>query len=101
MSRKNRIIKRRLIAGLVFAAAVAPSAAQARPDFYLAPRAAPTPAAAPPSAPAPQAIPSGANAGFQWSDAGIGAGGAALLMSAGGAVWAVSHRRRRHEAVSG
>lgn len=109
MSRKNRIIKRRLIAGLVFAAAVAPSAAQARPDFYVPSTAAPAPAAALPSAPAVRPMPAGSRAGsqagsqagFQWSDAGIGAGGAALLLGAGGAVWATSQRRRKHAAVSG
>jgi hypothetical protein len=42
MSRKERLIARRLMAALVFAAAVAPPAALARPDLNLAPSAAPT-----------------------------------------------------------
>ncbi len=101
MSRKHRIIKRRLVAGLVFAAAVAPPVAQARPDFIFAPRTAPAPAATPPSAPTPHLMPAGSEAGFQWSDAGIGAGGAALLLGAGGGIWAISQRRRKHAAVLG
>jgi len=100
------MIRRRLIAAVILAAAVAPPAAQARSDFYSAPTAAPAPAVAPPSAPAAPVMPSGSRAsgsqdGFQWSDAGVGAGGAALLLGAGGAAWAIGQRRRKHPAVSG
>jgi hypothetical protein len=101
MSRKKRMIARRLMAALVFAAAVAPAAALARPGLNLAPSAAPTQVVAPPSAPDVQPIPSGSGAGFRWSDAAIGAGGAALLLGAGAATWAVVQRRRRHATVPG
>ena len=95
------MIARRLMAALVFAAAVAPPAALARPGLNLAPSAAPTQVVAPPSAPDVQPIQSGSGAGFRWSDAAIGAGGAALLLGAGGATWAVVQRRRRHATVPG
>ena len=57
MSMRQRMIRRRLLAALAFAAAVVPSAAQARPDFYVVPTTTPTQAVAPPSAPARQAGP--------------------------------------------
>ncbi len=101
MSTRQRMIRRRLLAALAFAAVVVPPAAQARPDFYFVPTTTPTQAVAPPSAPAVKPVPSASQDGFQWSDAGIGAGGAALLLGAGGGIWAISQRRRKHMAVLG
>ena len=115
MSRKNRIIKRRLIAGLVFAAAVAPPAAQAGPDFYVRrppprpqrllsrahrPFGRCRPARRPDLRPVTRPAHRPDLRRFQWSDAGIGAGGAAWL-GAGGAAWATAQRRRKQAAVSG
>ena len=74
MSMRQRMIRRRLLAALAFAAVVVPPAAQARPDFYSVPTSTPTQAVVPPSAPAVKPVASASQDGFQWSDAGIGAG---------------------------
>jgi hypothetical protein len=101
VSTEGHTIRRRLMAALVFAAAAAPAAAQARPDLNFAPTVALTSAVAPPAAPATRPIAVEAGAAFQWRDAGIGAAGAALLLGAGGSTGAIATRRRKRAAVSG
>jgi hypothetical protein len=84
-------------AATLIAAAAFPSLAHARPAEPM--RAIPTPAATsmPAAAPAPV---SGGGGGetFEWGDAGIGAAGAAALMTAGMAA-TVARRRRAERAV--
>jgi hypothetical protein len=84
-------------AATLIAAAAFPSLAHGRPAEPM--RAIPTPAAtaAPMAAPAP-ATSSGGGTTFEWGDAGIGAAGAAALMSAGMAA-TVARRRRAERAV--
>jgi hypothetical protein len=91
----HHIIRRTLTGGLVIAAAGFPSAA-------LAMRAENPPL---PSSPTPVVVaPASGSSGqssFQWSDAGIGAAGAVVLLSAGAAGVAVTRRRRmRPTAIS-
>jgi hypothetical protein len=80
-------------AATLIAAAAFPSLAEARPEEPM--RAIPTPAAtaAPMAAPA-----TGGGESFEWGDAGIGAAGAAALMTAGTAA-TVALRRRAERAV--
>lgn len=96
-----KVTKSSLAAGAVIAAASFPSAAQAR--WNLNP---PTVMTA--SAPAPPASGSAirqtgviAQPGFQWGDAGIGAGGAAVLLAAGVGTVGIARRRRGHRPMVG
>ena len=82
-------------AATLIAAAAFPSLAHARPAEPM--RAIPTPAATP----APMAAPATGGGGgetFEWGDAGIGAAGAAALMTAGMAA-TVARRRRAERAI--
>jgi hypothetical protein len=93
-----QIRKRTMTTGLVVLAASFPAAAQAQFNTDIAPGTPPQATAipiAPPAVPANSpANATTAGAGFQWGDAGIGAGGALLLLGAGTAV--VVAGRRRH-----
>ena len=91
------LIKRALAAAIVVAAIAAPAAAYAQinqapiggseiPVDYLGP----THAAAPPANPSPAA----SSVGFQWGDAGIGAGSLLVLIGVGAGAGTVAHRRR-------
>ena len=100
-------IKRLLAGGLVIAAAGFPTVAQARyiEDVGGTPST-PTsqvPVAAPQPAPQPVAVPSGQGGGssFQWGDAGIGAVGAVVLVSAGALGTTLARRRRVRGTVAG
>jgi hypothetical protein len=77
----------------LIAAAAFPALARARPEEPM--RAIPTPAAT--AAPV-AAESSGGGTSFEWGDAGIGAAGAAALMTAGMAA-TVARRRRAERAV--
>jgi hypothetical protein len=95
-----KLTRIRLAAGIALAAAAFPAAAQAR--FELDPPGGG--AVAPPvQAEAPQppvASVSGASNGFQWGDAGIGAGSTVVLLGAGAvAAWA-GRRRRSQRAIA-
>jgi len=87
----NTHIKRFLAAGMVIGAGAFPAAAQANNFAAAGPGAPPSVAI---SAPAHQ-LGESTQAGFNWADAGIGAGGAIVLVGAGAAS-AVAMRRRRH-----
>jgi hypothetical protein len=96
-----KVTKRLLAAGVVIAAASAPSAAYAR--FNLNPPVAP--AATHPARPAvrpstPRATAS-ASQGFQWDDAGIGAAGIVVLIGTGTGAAAVIARRHEHQTTTG
>jgi hypothetical protein len=93
----HQSIKRLLAGGLVIAAAGFPSAAQARyiEDAGGSPSASQVPVAGPQPASQAVAVRSGQGGGsFQWGDAGIGAAGAVVLMSAGALGTGVARRRR-------
>jgi hypothetical protein len=122
--------KRSLTAVLVVAAASLPAAAQARPDVGPGPvksvplstparvnATAPAPARVDAPAPAPARVnapvpaPAAASAaarvttavaepGFQWGDAGIGAGGALVLVGGGAAALSITRRRRGQHSVA-
>jgi hypothetical protein len=96
--------KRALIAGLVALAASCPAAAQAQVN--QSPETGQVPTTAPVNAPLTQTasqIPTATTTdpGFQWGDAGIGAGGALLVIGAGTAAAGAARRRRGHRAVTG
>ena len=96
---KHHVIRRGLAAGLVLGAvALPPVAAQARyaEGSPGAAPSAPVPFAARPLPPRSTATP-----GFQWGDAGIGAAGAVVLLSAGAGGAAVTRRRRVQRTVLG
>ena len=82
----SKIHKRFLTTGL---AAGPPAAAQARVEFNPAGG-----AVAPPTLPAPPPVTTTSAAGFDWGDAGVGAGGAIVLLGAGTAVVVAGRRRR-------
>jgi hypothetical protein len=122
--------KRSLTAVLVVAAASLPAAAQARPDVGPGPvngvplstparvnATAPAPARVDAPAPAPARVnapvpaPAATSAaarvttavaepGFQWGDAGIGAGGALVLVGGGAAALSITRRRRGQHSVA-
>lgn len=85
---------RRTVTGLAIAAAIVPAAASARlaPDSSLAVTASSTGGATRVAAVQPPATP--APGGFQWGDAGIGAGAVLVLLGAGGAATVLGRRRR-------
>jgi hypothetical protein len=92
---KRHLIKRSLAGGLVIAAVGFPSAAQAMP--YSGPSSGSgTPITSVPSVAQPV---SSSDSSFQWGDAGIGAAGAVVLMSAG-ALGATRRRRVQRTVVS-
>jgi hypothetical protein len=94
-------ITRWLTTGLVIGAAVVPSAAQARFEFNPpASIRAGAPAGAVSGTTARENVAS-AQAGFQWGDAGVGAAGAAVLLSAGAVATAAVRRRRTQHTVIG
>ncbi len=89
-------------AAVVLVPALAPSAAYARLDLNppaTAPAANSQPAhtAAAPSAAKASAYPSH---GFRWDDAGIGAAGVLMLVSAGSGAMVMRRRRRHHPLTS-
>jgi hypothetical protein len=86
-----------LTTATLIAATAFPSLAQARPEELMGPAPAPAPAAVASPAPAEPAG-GGAGQGFEWGDAGIGAAGAAALMTAGMA-GTVARRRRAARAI--
>jgi len=90
---KHNTIRRTLAGGLVLAAASFPATTQARrmPDVPFGPGPVIQTAA-------PQPVTHAGQPGFQWGDAGIGAG-TALLLSAGVAGAAMTRRRVRRPAV--
>lgn len=95
-----KLTRIRLAAGIAVAAAAFPAAAQAR--FELDPPGGG--AVAPPvQAPAPQSpvasVSDGSN-GFQWGDAGIGAGGTVVLLGAGAVAASTARRRRSQRAIA-
>jgi hypothetical protein len=93
-------IKRFLVAGLVIGAASFPAAAQAR--FLISPpgtsMSQPARVASVPTRPQPS---SGAQSGFQWGDAGIGAGGAVVLVGVGAVTASATRRRRVQRVITG
>jgi hypothetical protein len=91
-------IKGSVVTCLAIGAAALPAVSQARPiEAAGAPVATPT---APAVSPVPESAAS-ASAGFQWDDAGIGAAGAVVLLSAGaGAATTVRRRRTGRVATS-
>ena len=105
----HHLIKRLLAGGLVIAAAGFPTVAQARyiedgtgappaPTSQV-PVAAPQPASQPVAVATPSAQDSGSS--FQWGDAGIGAVGAVVLVSAGALGTTLARRRRVRGTVAG
>jgi hypothetical protein len=91
-------LKRSLAAVFVVGAAALPAAAQALPIESGTGGGALTSPVAVPSAPQPGPT---AQAGFQWGDAGIGAAGATLLVSAGALSAGMTRRRRARRLVIG
>jgi hypothetical protein len=91
-------IKCSFLAAAAIAAAAVPAGAQARPffdpsDVHTAPLAPVVTVVREPAANGP--------AGFQWDDAGIGAAGAIVLLSAGaGAATTIRRRRTRRVATA-
>jgi hypothetical protein len=100
----HQSIKRVLVGGLVIAAGF-PAVAQARyiEDGVGSPPASQVPVTGPEPASQAVAIPSGQGGGssFQWGDAGIGAAGAVVLISAGALGTGVARRRRVRRTVVG
>jgi hypothetical protein len=109
------VTKGSLTTGLVILAAGLPTAAQARPDLNPEPGASAVAAAlaAAPNGPAVTQTPGQAGAGssnrtpvdtaqpgFQWGDAGIGAGGVLVVLGAGAGAAGVARRRRGHRPVT-
>ena len=84
-------IKRSLAAGIAIGVAALPAAAQANMLVAGGSGGGQTPAAI--SAPLHRVAPT-TQAGFDWADAGIGAGGAIVLVGAGAAGVAATRRRR-------
>ena len=101
----HHLIKRLLTAGLVIAAAGFPTVAQARyiEDGFGSPSASQVPVAGPQPASQAVTVPSGQGGGssFQWGDAGIGAFGAVVLISAGAVGGGLARRRRVRGTVVG
>ena len=85
----HRTIKRALTGALALAAVSLPATAQASPARDRGTTPAPRPTATSPAR------------GFQWDDAGIGAGGAILLLGAGGTLATGTRRRRTHRTAVG
>ncbi len=97
----NSSIRRRLAGALLIAAASLPAAAQARLNLDPEPAAGSSPPAnVAPARPVPRGV-SGAQPGFQWADAGIGAAGTVLLLGTGALAYAAPRRRRAQRAVTG
>lgn len=97
---KHTLIKRSLAAGLTIGAASFPMAAQARPiELSAAPVASQPAQIVSPSA--LQQPSSSAQSGFEWGDAGLGAAGTVVLLSAGAGASSVLRRRRAHRPVTG
>ena len=88
---KRNLIKRSLVSGLAVSAVAFPSAAQAA--FIDGGGGGPVLVTSTPSAAPVQREPA-PSAGFQWGDAGIGAGGAVLLLGGAAAGAGVTYRRR-------
>jgi hypothetical protein len=93
------LIKRIIAAAVVIAAVTAPTAAYAR---WVEEPGAPVPvsAPAPPAAPTAGHVAASASPGFQWDDAGVGAGALLVLVSLGAGT-AVVYRRRTHRPLAG
>jgi hypothetical protein len=106
---KLTLTRRSVTAGLAVLAASFPAAAQARviddPGPVTAVPSSLSPAVAvnapPARSAAPAPAPSTADAGFQWGDAGIGAGGTLLLLGGGAAAAGAARHRRGHRPVAG
>ena len=93
---KHHLIKRTLASGLAFSAIGFPSAAQA---MFVGGGAVPTaPAPGGPAAPEPVAT---SHSAFQWGDAGIGAAGATVLLSAAALGTGLARRRRPQRTIVG
>ncbi len=94
---KGNLIRRTLATGIVAGVAGLPAAAQARFDLNPPPvDTAPVRVENPPAAPQPTV---GSESGFDWGDAGIGAAGAVVLLSAGAGGTIVARRRRAQRAA--
>jgi hypothetical protein len=97
-----QIRKRTITTGLVVLAGSFPAAAGAQVNIDPAPGAPPQATAIPVAPPATTgnsaADETSAGSGFQWADAGIGAGGTLLVLGAGSA--AVMAGRRRHRPLA-
>ncbi len=96
-----KLTRTRLAAGIAVTAAAFPAAAHAR--FELDPPgggAVAPPVQAPAPQPAASAQSDGSN-GFQWGDAGIGAGGTVVLLGAGAVAASAARRRRSQRAIAG
>ena len=92
----HHLIKRALAGGLVITAVGFPSAAQA---MFIGGGGVPSvPAPGGPAAPEPVAT---SHSAFQWGDAGIGAAGATVLLSAGALGTGVARRRRIQRTIVG
>ncbi len=93
----GNLIRRALATGIVAGVATVPAAAQARFDLNPPPvDSAPGQVANRPAAPQPTV---GTQSGFDWGDAGIGAAGAVVLLSAGASGTVVVRRRRAQRAA--
>jgi hypothetical protein len=99
----HQSIKRLLAGGLVIAAAGFPTAAQARyaEDGGGSPSASQVPIVGPSQAASSAVRTATPDGAFQWGDAGIGAAGAVILMSAGALGTGVARRRRVQRPVVG
>jgi hypothetical protein len=97
---KGRLIRRTLAGCVAIAVAGLPSTAQA---MINGGRGGPTPTASPAivSGQSIQQTGAGAQSGFQWGDAGIGAAGTVVLLGAAAAGSGLARRRRAHRAVVG
>ena len=95
---RNGRIRRWLVGALALAAVGFPSAAQAR--FDENPVMLPS-AGASAHASMVQQSGAGAQSGFEWGDAGIGAAGVVVLLGAGAAVSRVARRRWERRTVIG
>ena len=96
---KLNLLRRALVGGLVIAAVSFPSAALARFDLEVPGSA----GVGHPTVTVPPVQPGGASApsGFDWGDAGIGAGATAVLLGAGVVASGTARKRRVHRAVTG
>jgi hypothetical protein len=95
---KQRLIKRYFVAGVVVSAAALPGVAQATLIEVASGGGQSVARASAPARPLASARPlaPSTQSGFDWADAGIGAGGAILLVGAGvGGVVGIGHVRRR------
>jgi hypothetical protein len=95
----HHLIKRSLASGLVIAAAMIPAGAAQAFQIEQAGGSGPIPVAPPASQVAPAQPASSSGSSFQWGDAGIGAGGAVVLMVTA-ALGASATRRRGRTALS-